>query len=98
MKRKKGTKRNRPKFSYPKHLEPRTLPGSGVELALPNQESDPAVSLTERLLEQAPPTFPSFFIDEPKLVFGDGELCADPKLELPPSAQSHLDIRNARFG
>jgi hypothetical protein len=31
------------------------------------------------LIEQAPPTFSSFFIDEPKLVFGDGELCADPK-------------------
>ena len=37
------------------------------------------MSLTERLIEQAPPTFPSFIIEEPKLAFGDGESCVDPK-------------------
>jgi hypothetical protein len=79
MRRKKATKRRHPGFSYPKNLEPRGARGSHDEKTATGQDAAGAVSLTERLIEQAPPTFPSFFIDEPKLVFGDGELCADPK-------------------
>jgi hypothetical protein len=77
MRRKKAIKRSHTRFSYPKHLEPRG--GSHDEQAATGREATGAVSLTERLIEQAPPAFSSFFIDEPKLVFGDGELCADPK-------------------
>ena len=62
-----------------RHLEPRGARGSHDEKTATAQDTARAVSFTERLIEQAPPTFLSFFIDEPKLVFGDGELCADPK-------------------
>lgn len=80
MPRKKKTKRSRPGFYYPKHLEPR----AGHESYATNgraADGEPA-SLTERLIEQAPPTFPSFFIPEPKLVFGDGDLSVDPRTGL----------------
>lgn len=80
MPRKKKTKRSRPGFYYPKHLEPR----AGHESYATNGQAadgEPA-SLTERLIEQAPPTFPSFFIPEPKLVFGDGDLSVDPRTGL----------------
>ena len=80
MPRKKKVKRNRPGFYYPKHLEPR----AGHESYAPRTEArdeEPA-SLTERLIEQAAPAFPSFFISEPKLVFGDGELSVDPRTGL----------------
>ena len=79
MRRKRATKRRQPGFSYPKNLEPRGGRESHDQRTTTGQDAAGAVSLTERLIEQAPPTFPSFFIDEPKLVFGDGELCADPK-------------------
>jgi hypothetical protein len=79
MRRKKASKRSHSGFSYPKHLEPRGGRGNYDDQAASPREPTNAVSLTERLIEQAPPTFPSFFIDEPKLVFGNGELCADPK-------------------
>ncbi len=79
MRRKKATKRNHPAFTYPKHLEPRSGQASRDDQGAADQDPAITVSLTERLIEQAPPTFSSFFIEEPKLVFGDGELCADPK-------------------
>ena len=79
MRRKRATKRRHPGFSYPKNLEPRGGRESHDQRTATGQDAAGAISLTERLIEQAPPTFPSFFIDEPKLVFGDGELCADPK-------------------
>ncbi len=79
MRRKRATKRNRPAFSYPKHLEPTSDQTVQDKTAAAEQDSGSAVSLAERLIEQAPPTFSSFFIEEPRLVFGDGELCADPK-------------------
>src|SRR5260370_20520053 len=80
MPRKKKTKRSHPGFYYPKHLEPR----AGNESYATNGRTadDEPTPLTERLIEQAPPTFPSFFIPEPKLVFGDGDLSVDPRTGL----------------
>ena len=100
MRRKKPNKRSRPKFSYPKHLEPRSDQGNRDDRGARDQEVEVAASLTERLIEQAPPTFSSFFIEEPKLVFGGGELCADPKTGIAsfgPIA-SGLSNREIRIG
>lgn len=99
MRRKKPNKRSRP-GSYPKHLEPRSDQGNRDDRGARDQEVEVAASLTERLIEQAPPTFSSFFIEEPKLVFGGGELCADPKTGiafLGPIA-SGLSNREIRIG
>ncbi len=82
MRRTKKTKRSRPGFYYPKHLEPKRTHASDGSDGSRGDEKDEAASLTERLLQQASPTFPSFFIPEPKLIFGDGELSVDPRAGL----------------
>lgn len=97
MRRKKTFKRAPQGFYYPKHLEPKT--GHSSQSSEPSGDVD-AVSLTERLIQQSPPTFPSFIIEEPKLVFGQGEPCVDPKTglsEYGPIA-SGLSNRTIRVG
>lgn len=82
MRRPKKSKRTRPGFYYPKHLEPKRGASSEVFTNARDDQAPEEASLTERLLEQAPPTFSSFFVPEPKLVFGDGELSVDPRTGL----------------
>lgn len=82
MRRTKRPKRKRPGFYYPKHLEPKHGDRSETSNDSRSTQKQDEASLTERLLEQAPPTFSGFFIPEPKLVFGLGELSVDPKTGL----------------
>jgi hypothetical protein len=100
MRRKKKPKRGRPGFYYPKHLEPKRAHDSHTADGYSGDETAGPASLTERLIEQAPPTFPSFFIPEPKLVFGDGELSVDPRTGLAAfgPVASGLSKRTIRVG
>ena len=82
MRQPKKIKRTRPGYYYPKHLEPKRGASTEAFTDTRGDQTSEKGSLTERLLEQAPPTFSSFFVPEPKLVFGDGELSVDPRTGL----------------